>query len=43
MIVCLCNRVSDRDIRRVVQIQGVRDFEVLKDPDACRLVLRLLP
>ncbi len=31
MIVCLCNRVSDRDIRRVVQIQGVRDFEVLKD------------
>ncbi|HSI48915.1 (2Fe-2S)-binding protein [Ideonella azotifigens] len=31
MIVCLCNRVSDRDIRQVVQVHGVRDFEVLKD------------
>ncbi|MBT9597200.1 MAG: (2Fe-2S)-binding protein [Vitreoscilla sp.] len=31
MIVCLCNRVSDRDIRRAVQVHGVRDFEVLKD------------
>ena len=31
MIVCLCNRVSDRDIRRAVQEGGVSDFEVLKD------------
>jgi bacterioferritin-associated ferredoxin len=31
MIVCLCNRVSDRDIRHAVQVQGVTDFEVLKD------------
>ncbi|ACB32861.1 BFD domain protein (2Fe-2S)-binding domain protein [Leptothrix cholodnii SP-6] len=31
MIVCLCNRVSDRDIRHAVQVHGVRDFEVLKD------------
>jgi bacterioferritin-associated ferredoxin len=31
MIVCLCNRVSDRDIRQAVQVHGVRDFEVLKD------------
>lgn len=31
MIVCLCNRVSDRDIRHAVQVEGVRDFEQLKD------------
>lgn len=31
MIVCLCNRVSDRDIRHAVQVQGISDFEVLKD------------
>ena len=31
MIVCLCNRVSDRDIRQAVQVHGVRDFEVLLD------------
>lgn len=31
MIVCLCNRVSDRDIRQAVSVHGVRDFEVLKD------------
>lgn len=31
MIVCLCHRVSDRDIRHAVQAQGVRDFEQLKD------------
>jgi bacterioferritin-associated ferredoxin len=31
MIVCLCNRVSDRDIRQAVHVHGVRDFEVLKD------------
>ncbi|MFZ2990575.1 (2Fe-2S)-binding protein [Ideonella sp.] len=31
MIVCLCNRVSDRDIRQAVQVHGIRDFEVLKD------------
>lgn len=31
MIVCLCNRVSDRDIRHVVHVGGVDDFEVLKD------------
>jgi bacterioferritin-associated ferredoxin len=31
MIVCLCNRVSDRDIQHAVQRQGVRDFEVLQD------------
>lgn len=31
MIVCLCNRVSDRDIRHAVEVRGVRDFEVLKD------------
>jgi bacterioferritin-associated ferredoxin len=31
MIVCLCHRVSDRDIRHAVQVQGVQDFEVLKD------------
>ncbi len=31
MIVCLCNRVSDRDIRHAVQVHGVRNFEVLKD------------
>jgi bacterioferritin-associated ferredoxin len=30
MIVCLCHRVSDRDIRRVVAA-GVRNFEVLQD------------
>ncbi len=31
MIVCLCHRVSDRDIRQAVQVHGVRDFEVLLD------------
>lgn len=31
MIVCVCNRVSDRDIRQAVQVAGVRDFEQLKD------------
>ncbi|HSW04896.1 (2Fe-2S)-binding protein [Aquabacterium sp.] len=30
MIVCLCRRVSDRDIHRAVQ-HGVADFEVLQD------------
>jgi bacterioferritin-associated ferredoxin len=30
MIVCLCNRVSDRDIQRAVAC-GVRCFEVLQD------------
>jgi len=30
MIVCLCRRVSDRDIRRAVQ-QGVDNFETLQD------------
>ncbi len=30
MIVCLCHRVSDRDIRRSVE-SGVRNFEVLQD------------
>jgi bacterioferritin-associated ferredoxin len=31
VIVCLCNRVSDRDIHQAVKVHGVRDFEVLKD------------
>ena len=30
MIVCLCHRVSDRDIRAAVQ-QGTTCFEVLQD------------
>jgi bacterioferritin-associated ferredoxin len=30
MIVCLCHRVSDRDIRRAV-CAGARSFEVLQD------------
>ena len=30
MIVCLCHRVSDRDIRRSVA-QGVHNFELLQD------------
>jgi len=30
MIVCLCNRVTDRDIQRAVA-SGVRCFEVLQD------------
>jgi bacterioferritin-associated ferredoxin len=30
MIVCLCHRVSDRDIRRAVA-DGTRNFEVLQD------------
>jgi bacterioferritin-associated ferredoxin len=30
MIVCICHRVSDRDIRRLVSI-GTRCFEVLKE------------
>jgi len=30
MIVCLCHRVSDRDIQRAVA-SGVRCFEVLQD------------
>lgn len=30
MIVCLCHRVSDRDIRHAVE-SGVRNFELLQD------------
>ena len=30
MIVCLCHRVSDRDIRRSVEA-GVRNFDLLQD------------
>jgi len=30
MIVCLCHRVSDRDIRHAVA-SGVRNFEMLQD------------
>ena len=30
MIVCLCHRVSDRDIRRGVE-SGMHNFEVLQD------------
>lgn len=30
MIVCLCHRVSDRDIHRVVG-EGVANFELLQD------------
>jgi bacterioferritin-associated ferredoxin len=30
MIVCLCRRVSDRDIHRVVA-EGVTNFELLQD------------
>ena len=30
MIVCLCHRISDRDIRRSVD-SGVRNFDVLQD------------
>jgi bacterioferritin-associated ferredoxin len=30
MIVCLCHRISDRDIERAVQ-HGVHDFETLQD------------
>lgn len=30
MIVCLCRRVSDRDIQRAVR-EGVTDFECLQD------------
>jgi bacterioferritin-associated ferredoxin len=30
MIVCLCHRISDRDIERAVQ-HGVHDFEQLQD------------
>ena len=30
MIVCLCHRVSDRDIRRAVA-EGTHNFEVLQD------------
>jgi bacterioferritin-associated ferredoxin len=30
MIVCLCHRVSDRDIHRVVG-EGVNNFELLQD------------
>ncbi|MDM4767470.1 (2Fe-2S)-binding protein [Pelomonas sp. SE-A7] len=30
MIVCLCHRVSDRDIRHAVSA-GVRNFELLQD------------
>jgi len=30
MIVCLCHRVSDRDIHRVVT-EGVTNFELLQD------------
>lgn len=31
MIVCLCHRVTDRDIRHAVQAEGVQCFEQLKD------------
>jgi bacterioferritin-associated ferredoxin len=30
MIICLCHRISDRDIRRAVQ-EGVRDFDLLQE------------
>ena len=30
MIVCLCHRVSDRDIQRAVR-EGIGSFEVLQD------------
>lgn len=30
MIVCLCRRVSDRDIRRAVD-EGLRNFDLLQD------------
>jgi bacterioferritin-associated ferredoxin len=30
MIVCLCNRVSDRDIKAAVRA-GVKNFDVLQD------------
>lgn len=33
MIVCLCHRISDRDIREAVRT-GTRDFETLQD-DTC--------
>ncbi|WP_157263743.1 (2Fe-2S)-binding protein [Azohydromonas aeria] len=33
MIVCLCHRISDRDIREAVRT-GTRDFEELQD-DTC--------
>jgi bacterioferritin-associated ferredoxin len=33
MIVCLCHRISDRDIERAVQC-GTRDFDELQD-DTC--------
>lgn len=33
MIVCLCHRVSDRDIRHAVA-SGVRNFELLQDETA---------
>jgi bacterioferritin-associated ferredoxin len=31
MIVCLCHRISDRDIRRAVEVDGIRDFDTLQD------------
>ena len=33
MIVCLCQRISDRDIRRAVE-SGVRDFDTLQEETA---------
>ena len=33
MIVCLCQRISDRDIREAVA-SGVRDFDTLQDETA---------
>lgn len=30
MIICLCHRISDRDITQAVK-DGVRDFETLQD------------
>jgi len=33
MIVCLCHRISDRDIAQAVK-DGIRDFETLQD-DTC--------
>jgi bacterioferritin-associated ferredoxin len=33
MIVCLCQRISDRDIRHAAE-SGIRDFETLQDETA---------
>ncbi len=34
MVVCVCNRVSDADIRRKVE-EGVSDFETLQEQTDC--------